>query len=120
MENDQASIDKIEMSVTGGEFVGALRSDNFKDVDRKGFISGGSFSDRAVGDFLAPDAAVAVNNDETPYDIYPTEEEALSNGGGHKVVDGQGNSCSLPTRTLPTTLPLTSATMPKSRPSCAR
>ncbi len=92
MENDQASIDKIEMSVTGGEFVGALRSDNFKDVDGKGFVSGGSFSDRAVGDFLALDAAVAVNNDETPYDIYPTEEEALSNGGGHKVVDGQGNS----------------------------
>lgn len=92
MGNDQASIDKIEMSITGGEFVGALRSDNFKDENGKGFISGGSFSDRAVGDFLAPDAAVAVNGGETPYDIFPSTEEALENGGAHTVVDRQGNT----------------------------
>lgn len=92
MENEQASIDKIEMSITGGEFVGALRSDNFKDVDGNGFVSGGSFSDRAVGDFLAHDAAVAVNDGETPFDVYPSEGEALANGGAHKVVDGQNNS----------------------------
>lgn len=92
MENDQAFIDKIEMSITGGEFVGALRSDNFKDVDGKGFVSGGSFSDRAVGDFLAHDAAVAVNGGETPYDIFPSTDEALENGGAHAVVDRQGNT----------------------------
>lgn len=92
MENDQASIDKIEMSITGGEFVGALRSDNFKDENGKGFISGGSFSDRAVGDFLAPDAAVAVNDGETPYDIHPSKEGALENGGAHTVVDEQKNT----------------------------
>lgn len=92
MENDQDSIDKIQMSITGGEFVGGLRSDNFKDKDDKGFVSGGSFSDGAVGDFLASDSAVAVTSGETPYDIYPSEEEALSNGGGHKVVDEQGNT----------------------------
>lgn len=92
MGNDQESIDKIEMSITGGEFVGALRSDNFKDVDGNGFVSGGSFSDRAVGDFLAHDAAVAVNDGETPFDVYPSEDEALANGGAHKVVDEQKNS----------------------------
>lgn len=92
MGNDQASIDKIEMSITGGEFVGALRSDNFKDADDKGFVSGGSFSDRAVGDYLAPDAAVAVNGGETPYDIFPSTDEALENGGAHAVVDKQGNT----------------------------
>lgn len=92
MENDQDSIDKIEMSITGGEFVGALRSDNFKDADDKGFISGGSFSDRTVGDYLAPDAAVAVNGGETPYDIFPSTDEALENGGAHTVVDRQGNT----------------------------
>lgn len=92
MGNDQASIDKIEMSITGGEFVGALRSDNFKDADDKGFVSGGSFSDRAVGDYLAPDAAVAVNGGETPYDIFPSTDEALENGGAHTVVDRQGNT----------------------------
>lgn len=92
MENDQDSIDLIEMSITGGEFVGALRSDNFKDENGKGFISGGSFSDRAVGDFLAPDAAVAVNDGATPYDIFPSTDEALENGGAHAVVDGQGNT----------------------------
>ena len=92
MGNDQASIDKIEMSITGGEFVGALRSDNFKDVDGKGFVSGGSFSDRAVGDYLAPGAAVAVNGGETPYDIFPSTDEALENGGAHTVVDRQGNT----------------------------
>lgn len=92
MGNDQASIDKIEMSITGGEFVGALRSDNFKDADGKGFVSGGSFSDRAVGDFLAPGAAVAVNDGATPYDIFPSTDEALENGGAHAVVDGQGNT----------------------------
>lgn len=92
MGNDQASIDKIEMSITGGEFVGALRSDNFKDADDKGFVSGGSFSDRAVEDYLAPDAAVAVNGGETPYDIFPSTDEALENGGAHTVVDRQGNT----------------------------
>lgn len=92
MGNDQEFIDKIEMSITGGEFVGALRSDNFKDVDGNGFVSGGSFSDRAVGDFLAHDAAVAVNDGETPFDVYPSEGEALANGGAHKVVDEQNNS----------------------------
>ena len=92
MENDQASIDKIEMSITGGEFVGALRSDNFKDKNGKGFISGGSFSDRTVGDYLAPDAAVAVTGGETPYDIFPSKEGALENGGAHTVVDRQGNT----------------------------
>lgn len=92
MGNDQASIDKIEMSITGGEFVGALRSDNFKDENGKGFISGGSFSDRAVEDYLAPDAAVAVNGGETPYDIFPSTDEALENGGAHAVVDRQGNT----------------------------
>lgn len=92
MGNDQASIDKIEMSITGGEFVGALRSDNFKDKNGKGFVSGGSFSDRAVGDYLAPDAAVAVNGGETPYDIFPSTDEALENGGAHTVVDRQGNT----------------------------
>ena len=92
MGNDQASIDKIEMSITGGEFVGALRSDNFKDENGKGFISGGSFSDPAVGDFLARDAAVAVNDGATPYDIFPSTDEALENGGAHAVVDRQGNT----------------------------
>ena len=92
MGNDQESIDKIEMSITGGEFVGALRSDNFKDADDKGFVSGGSFGDRAVGDYLAPDAAVAVNGGETPYDIFPSTDEALENGGAHAVVDKQGNT----------------------------
>lgn len=92
MENDQASIDKIEMSITGGEFVGALRSDDFKDKNGKGFISGGSFSDRTVGDYLAPDAAVAVNGGETPYDIFPSKEGALENGGAHTVVDEQENT----------------------------
>lgn len=92
MGNDQASIDQIEMSITGGEFVGALRSDNFKDADDKGFVSGGSFSDRAVGDYLAPDAAVAVNGGATPYDIFPSTDEALENGGAHAVVDRQGNT----------------------------
>lgn len=92
MGNDQASIDKIEMSITGGEFVGALRSDNFKDENGKGFISGGSFSDRTVEDYLAPNAAVAVNGGETPYDIFPSKEGALENGGAHTVVDRQGNT----------------------------
>ncbi len=92
MGNDQESIDLIEMSITGGEFVGALRSDNFKDENGKGFVSGGSFSDRAVGDYLAPGAAVAVNGGATPYDIFPSTDEALENGGAHAVVDRQGNT----------------------------
>lgn len=92
MENEQASIDKIEMSITGGEFVGALRSDNFTDADGKGFVSGGSFSSNEVGDYLAPDSAVAVTGGETPFDVYPSEDEALANGGAHKVVDEQNNS----------------------------
>ncbi len=92
MGNDQASIDKIELSVTGGEFVGALRSDSFTDVDGKGFVSGGSFSSNEVGDLLAPESAVVVGDGETPFGVYPSEEEALANGGGYKVVDEQGNA----------------------------
>ena len=91
-ENDQDSINKIEMSITGGEFTGDITAENFKDEEGRGFVSGGSFSNNTVGNYLAEGSAVLVTSGETPYDIYPTEEEALSNGGGHKVVDGQGNS----------------------------
>ena len=91
-DDGDGALDKIELSITGGEFKGGIYSENFKDVDGKGFVSGGSFSDRAVGDFLAHDAAVAVNDGETPYDIFPSTDEALENGGAHTVVDRQGNT----------------------------
>lgn len=91
-KNEQEAVRKIDLSIAGGEFKGGIYSENFKDVDGKGFVSGGSFSDRAVGDFLAHDAAVAVNDGETPYDIFPSTDEALENGGAHAVVDRQGNT----------------------------
>lgn len=91
-KNEQEAVGKIDLSIAGGEFKGGIYSENFKDADDKGFISGGSFSDRAVEDYLAPDAAVAVNGGETPYDIFPSTDEALENGGAHTVVDRQGNT----------------------------
>lgn len=91
-KNEQEAVGKIDLSIAGGEFKGGIYSENFKDADDKGFVSGGSFSDRAVGDYLAPDAAVAVNGGETPYDIFPSTDEALENGGAHTVVDRQGNT----------------------------
>lgn len=91
-KNEQEAVGKIDLSIAGGEFKGGIYSENFKDADDKGFVSGGSFSDRAVEDYLAPDAAVAVNGGETPYDIFPSTDEALENGGAHTVVDGQGNT----------------------------
>ena len=91
-KNEQEAVGKIDLSIAGGEFKGGIYSENFKDVDDKGFVSGGSFSDRAVGDYLAPGAAVAVNGGETPYDIFPSTDEALENGGAHTVVDRQGNT----------------------------
>lgn len=91
-ENDQEAVRRIDLSIAGGEFKGGIYSENFKDEDGRGFVSGGSFDDLAVGDFLAPGAAVAVNDGETPYDIYPSKEAALENGGAHAVVDKQGNT----------------------------
>lgn len=91
-KNEQEAVGKIDLSIAGGEFKGGIYSENFKDADGKGFVSGGSFSDRAVGDYLAPDAAVAVNGGETPYDIFPSTDEALENGGAHTVVDEQKNT----------------------------
>lgn len=91
-KNEPEAVGRIDLSIAGGEFKGGIYSENFKDADDKGFVSGGSFSDRAVRDYLAPDAAVAVNGGETPYDIFPSKEGALENGGAHTVVDEQGNT----------------------------
>lgn len=91
-KNEQEAVGKIDLSIAGGEFKGGIYSENFKDENGKGFISGGSFSDRTVGDYLASGAAVAVNGGETPYDIFPSKEGALENGGAHTVVDEQGNT----------------------------
>ena len=91
-KNKQEAVDQIDLSIAGGEFKGGIYSENFKDEDGRGFVSGGSFDDLAVGDFLAPNAAVAVNAGETPYDIYPSKEAALENGGAHAVVDRRGNT----------------------------
>ena len=91
MGNDQASIDKIEMSLTGGTFTGSLRADNFADEDGKGFISGGVFSSEKVGEFLVPHVAVAAGEGGS-FAVYPTEEEALANGGAYLVRDEQGNA----------------------------
>ena len=88
--NDQDAVDQIDLSVTDGEFIGKIDSENFKAVDGKGFVAGGSFSDKAVKDVLVENAAIAVHSDETPYDIYPTEDDAVENGGAHKVTDADG------------------------------
>lgn len=88
--NDQAAIDKIELSITGGEFKGDVYSENFTVADDKGFVSGGSFSNATVGGYLAPSSAVAVTSGDTPFDVYPSEDMALENGGAHKVVDENG------------------------------
>lgn len=91
-DDGDGALDKIDISITGGEFKGEVFSENFKDAAGAGFVSGGSFSDASVGDYLVKNAAVAVTSGETPYDIYPTADMALENGGAHIVVDKQGNT----------------------------
>lgn len=51
-------------------------------------VSGGSFSDASIKGYLTGDAAVVVHEDGT-CDVYPTEAEALANGGSYKVVDNE-------------------------------
>ena len=92
---DGTSIDQdVAVSITGGEFTGKIDSIDaaFADVDERKFVSGGSFGTSGVGDYLAPGAAVVVTSGETPFDVYPSEDEALENGGAYKVVDGNGTS----------------------------
>lgn len=86
-KNEQEAVGKIDLSIAGGEFKGDVYSENFTVADDKGFVSGGSFSNATVGGYLAPSSAVAVTSGDTPFDVYPSEDMALENGGAHKVVD---------------------------------
>lgn len=54
-------------------------------------VSGGSFSDASIKGYLTGDAAVVVHEDGT-CDVYPTEADALANGGSYKVVDDEGHT----------------------------
>ena len=52
-------------------------------------LSGGTFEDQSFRAYLMGESAVAVSEDATSYSVYPSEAEALANGGGYKVeVDG--------------------------------
>ena len=89
-DDGDGALDKIELFITGGEFKGDVYSENFTVANDKGFVSGGSFSNATVGGYLAPSSAVAVTSGDTPFDVYPSEDMALENGGAHKVVDENG------------------------------
>ena len=54
-------------------------------------VSGGSFSDASIKGYLTGNAAVVVHEDGT-CDVYPTEADALANGGSYKVVDDDGHT----------------------------
>ena len=54
-------------------------------------VSSGAFSDASIKGYLVGDAAVVVNEDGT-CDVYPTEAEALANGGSYKVIDEDGHT----------------------------
>lgn len=54
-------------------------------------VSGGSFSDASIKGCLTGNAAVVVHEDGT-CDVYPTEADALANGGSYKVVDDEGHT----------------------------
>ena len=82
--------------MTGGTFVSEQGSaiqelvnpDRPADTPVSVAVTGGSFSDASMRPYLAGDAAVVACEDGT-YDVYPTESEALANGGSYKVVDGR-------------------------------
>lgn len=53
-------------------------------------VSGGTFDDASIGAYIAPGAAVVVSDGETPFSVYPSEAEALADGGAYQVTDGNG------------------------------
>lgn len=89
---------EVAVNVTGGTFVSEQGSaiqelvnpDRPADTSVSVAVTGGSFSDASMRPYLAGDAAVVACEDGT-YDVYPTESEALANGGSYKVVDGRNH-----------------------------
>lgn len=89
---------EVAVNVTGGTFVSEQGSaiqelvnpDRPADTPVSVAVTGGSFSDASMRPYLAGDAAVVACEDGT-YDVYPTESEALANGGSYKVVDGRNH-----------------------------
>lgn len=91
MENDDQSINKIELSIRGGNFSGKLRSDNFEAKDGKGFISGGTFTKTVGGDdtndavsaLLAPGMTVDEGSGTVSLDTSASYEATVTDASGH-------------------------------------
>ena len=90
-KNDQESIDKVNITIFGGEFIAINGGTNsvFSE-DKTGFINGGSFSSPVV-EYIAPNLSYELNNSGT-YSYYETAEKALANAEPGAVISGIGDA----------------------------
>ena len=91
MANEDEAINKIELSIRGGNFSGKLRSDNFEAKNGKGFISGGTFTNTgseddtndAVSELLAPGMTVDEESGTVSLDSSTSYEATVTDASGH-------------------------------------
>ena len=87
--NDQESIDKVNITISGGDFTAINGGTNSVYSENKtGFINGGSFSSPVV-EYVASDLNYELNNNGT-YSYYATAEEALADAEPGAKINGLG------------------------------
>ena len=90
-KNDQESIDKVNITIFGGEFIAINGGTNSVFSENKtGFINGGNFSSPVV-EYIAPNLSYELNNSGT-YSYYETAEKALANAEPGAVISGIGDA----------------------------
>ena len=89
--NDQESIDKVNITISGGDFTAINGGTNSVYSENKtGFINGGNFSSPVV-EYVASDLNYELNNNGT-YSYYETAEKALANAEPGAVISGIGDA----------------------------